>query len=85
MSITKSIQFNVINANFDRVFDFWLSQEIAHFLSDVIRLLGQRQSCGLFAYSLHLLNLFIQYVCFYLNALYIALVLFQESNSQGEK
>jgi hypothetical protein len=56
MSMTKSIEFNVINANFHLVFDLWLPQEIAHLPSDLIRLLGQRQSCGLFIYSLNLLN-----------------------------
>jgi hypothetical protein len=85
MSMTKSIEFNVINASKVGVFDLWLPQEIAHFLCDVIRFRDQGHISGLFTYSLHLLNLFIQYVCFYWFALYIALGLFHESNSQGEK
>jgi len=56
MSMTKSIEFNVINANIVRLFDLWLPQEITHLPSDLIRLLGQRHICGLFIYSLNLLN-----------------------------
>ena len=59
MRITKSIEFNIINASKVGVFDSWLPQEIAHFISDVIRFLDQRQSCGLFIYSFYLWNLFI--------------------------
>ena len=59
MSITKSIEFNVINADIDGVFDLWLPQEFAHFPSGLIRLRDQRHTGGLFIYSLNLLNLFL--------------------------
>jgi len=85
MSITKSIQFNVINANIVRPFDLWLPQEITHLPSDLIRLLDQRHICGLLIYSLNLLNLFLQSNCLYVNPPYITLVLFHLPNSHGEK
>ncbi|CAN1564416.1 hypothetical protein MCEMIH15_02831 [Caulobacteraceae bacterium] len=56
MIITKSIEFNVINASKIGIFDLWLPQEIAHFLCDVLRFRDQRQFSGLFADSLYLLN-----------------------------